>query len=51
MNLENINLVELNAQEVQEVEGGWIVPVALAALYLWGEIYKSSNGMDEYGRP
>ena len=26
MNLENLNLVELNAQEVQEVEGGlsWI---------------------------
>jgi hypothetical protein len=28
MNLENLNLVELNAQEVQEVEGGnfdWVV--------------------------
>ena len=24
MNLENLNLVELNAQEVQEVEGGFI---------------------------
>ena len=23
MSLENLNLVELNAQEVQEVEGGW----------------------------
>ena len=32
MNLENLNLVELNAQEVQEVEGGiiwWIVAAAL----------------------
>lgn len=27
MNLNNLNLVELNAQEVQEVEGGWIVKV------------------------
>lgn len=27
MNLENLNLVELNAQEVNEVDGGWIVPV------------------------
>lgn len=24
MNLENLNLVELNAQEVQELEGGFI---------------------------
>jgi hypothetical protein len=28
MNLENLNLVELNAQEVQEVDGGfWWVPI------------------------
>ena len=25
MNLEKLNLVELNAQEVQETEGGWVV--------------------------
>ena len=25
MNLENLGLVELNAQEVKEVDGGWIV--------------------------
>ncbi|WP_445710300.1 class IIb bacteriocin, lactobin A/cerein 7B family [Flavobacterium sp.] len=24
MNLENLNLVELNAQEVQEIEGGFL---------------------------
>jgi hypothetical protein len=29
MNLENLNLVELNAQEVQETEGGWILKVIL----------------------
>ena len=48
MNLENLNLVELNAQEVQEVEGGismttWLVgagcyvvggPVGLGAFML-----------------
>ena len=28
MNLENLNLVELNAQEVQEVEGG-ILPLLM----------------------
>jgi hypothetical protein len=35
MKLENLNLVELNAQEVQEVEGGnwrWVVSIALAIL-------------------
>jgi lactobin A/cerein 7B family class IIb bacteriocin len=29
MNLENLNLVELNAQEVQETEGGFIPLVLL----------------------
>jgi len=34
MNLENLNLVELNAQEVQEVEGGQIWQfMALALAY------------------
>lgn len=50
MNLDDLNLVELNAQEVQELDGGWI-PIALAIIYLGGEIYKSYNGLDEYGRP
>jgi lactobin A/cerein 7B family class IIb bacteriocin len=31
MNLDNLNLVELNAQEVQEVEGGFIPLLLLAA--------------------
>lgn len=37
MNLENLNLVELNAQEVKEVEGG-IIPLLIigAALLLSG---------------
>ena len=31
MNLQNLNLVELNAQEVQEVEGGiiWVLFIAM----------------------
>jgi lactobin A/cerein 7B family class IIb bacteriocin len=32
MNLENLNLVELNAQEVQEVDGGF-VPIVV-----WGVV-------------
>lgn len=51
MNLDSLNLVELNAREVKEVDGGWLIPVALAIIYLGGEIYKSSNGIGEYGRP
>jgi lactobin A/cerein 7B family class IIb bacteriocin len=29
MNLQNLNLVELNAQEVQEVEGGFLPLIVL----------------------
>ena len=36
MNLENLNLVELNAQEVEETEGGFIpLLIAAAALLLF----------------
>lgn len=35
MNLNNLNLVELNAQEVQEVDGGWYA-LALTAAGLVG---------------
>ena len=36
MNLENLNLVELNAQDLQEVEGGFL-PLAIVVLwYLLG---------------
>ncbi|WP_394759206.1 class IIb bacteriocin, lactobin A/cerein 7B family [Flavobacterium sp.] len=35
MNLENLNLVELSAQEVNEIEGGlWWVPI-LGAYLAW----------------
>ena len=33
MNLQNLNLVELNAQEVQETEGGFIPLVILGITY------------------
>jgi lactobin A/cerein 7B family class IIb bacteriocin len=34
MNLENLNLVELNAQEAQEVEGGiWPIIIAVAGYF------------------
>ena len=38
MNLENLNLVELNTQEVQEVEGG-ILPVILGCISIVGAGY------------
>ena len=34
MSLENLNLVELNAQEVQEVEGGFLPIALIVAFYL-----------------
>ena len=38
-NLKNFNLVELNAQEVRETEGGWLqylpVAVAVGAAFVW----------------
>ena len=36
MNLENLNLVELNAQEVQEVEGGIAPLVVYGAFWVAG---------------
>jgi hypothetical protein len=38
MNLENLNLVELNAQEVKETEGGFQQATYVHATVLW-EIY------------
>jgi len=40
MNLENLNLVELNAQEKKEVEGGWLYWTlsALAGSFLYSVI-------------
>jgi lactobin A/cerein 7B family class IIb bacteriocin len=34
MNLENLGLVELNAQEVQEVEGGFLPAIVIGVC--WG---------------
>jgi len=57
MNLENLNLVELNAQELQEVEVGWVnfllrglALIAGAALYYHEQdCYKCRGPI--YGRP
>lgn len=44
MNLENLNLVELNAQEVVETEGGIIVEMHLALFALGFYVgYKSAE--------
>ena len=48
MNLENLNLVELNAQEVQDVEGGfWGIVVGLVAAGIiadWDDFKKGISG-------
>jgi lactobin A/cerein 7B family class IIb bacteriocin len=36
LELENLGLVELNAQEVQEVEGGFLPLIIVVAWYLLG---------------
>ncbi|MBO9583120.1 MAG: class IIb bacteriocin, lactobin A/cerein 7B family [Flavobacterium sp.] len=38
MNLESLNLVELNAHQMEEIEGG-ILPVLLAAIEIAGACY------------
>lgn len=46
MNLENLNLVELSAQEVQEVEGGYwwfLAEVAYELLYSQDDVKKGYN--------
>ncbi|MBB4800699.1 lactobin A/cerein 7B family class IIb bacteriocin [Flavobacterium nitrogenifigens] len=42
MNLEELNLVELNAQEVQEVEGG-ILSLALSIIAITSATYYGSK--------
>jgi hypothetical protein len=48
MNLDNLNLVELNTQEVQEVEGGfvWVVLglVAAGVIADWDDFKKGISG-------
>jgi hypothetical protein len=48
MNLENLNLVELNAQEVQEVDGGfiWVVlgAIATACVADWDNFERGLTG-------
>ena len=45
MNLENLGLVELNAQEQKEIDGGWIVLAlrALAYVALFAVAYHDAN--------
>ena len=54
MYFENLNLVELNAQEVKEVDGGgWIAELEQALIDLdnnWDNLKKRfRNGYDSYG--
>jgi hypothetical protein len=52
MNLENLNLVELNAQEVKEVEGGvWrrVMERLAAAIGVYDAISDFEEGWDSVG--
>ena len=51
MNLDNLNLVELNAQEVQEVEGGywWVLAeIAYELAYSQDDVKKGYNAAKAY---
>jgi hypothetical protein len=48
MNLNNLNLVELNAQEMEEVEGGiiwWVLGIVVAGVVAdWDDFKKGISG-------
>lgn len=48
MNLEKLNLVELSAQEVQEVEGGFLQ--LIAAYLLWETVGNPKASYDAFMR-
>lgn len=43
MNLENLNLVGLNAQEVQEIEGGFLPIIFAIAFYVGYKNAEAAN--------
>ncbi|MGK0211670.1 MAG: hypothetical protein ACI9D4_002004 [Polaribacter sp.] len=45
MNLENLNLVELNAQEVQETEGGILILIPFAVAYWAGGLSLAASAI------
>lgn len=53
MNVEGLNLVELNAQEVKEIDGGlFFVPLLIiCVLIVAGSIYATSQGQYQQGQP
>ncbi|WP_395057227.1 class IIb bacteriocin, lactobin A/cerein 7B family [Flavobacterium sp.] len=50
LDLENLGLVELNAQEVLEIEGGFW-PIVLAVIIVGGAIADAWTGSHGYGQP
>ena len=49
MNLQNVNVAELSAQEIRETEGGWAVGVLLAiGLYVLAEWDDISDGWNDH---
>jgi hypothetical protein len=47
MNFENLNLVELNAQEVQEIEGGFL-PLLLLGAFRHTYIYFPTSFFNDF---
>ena len=51
LDLEKFGLVELDAQEVNEIEGGlfWIIAIAVAIVAI--DVYDAWHGQNGYGHP
>lgn len=50
MNLEELNLVELNAQEVKEIDGGIWGPIVAAGVAVCGGLAWAFDKGEAYGR-
>ena len=48
MNLQNLNVAELSAQEVRETEGGWVGIVLAIGLYVLAEWDDISAGWNDH---
>jgi hypothetical protein len=53
LELENLGLIELNAQEVQETEGGlFFIPIVImCVLIVAASVYATSQGQYQEGQP
>ncbi|WP_370898120.1 hypothetical protein [Chryseobacterium gossypii] len=48
MNLKNLNVAELDAQELKETEGGWIIPVLVGLAWsAWENVGDIREGFSD----